>query len=87
VLSLRCENEARVFCEARVLHVIVMVDPSSQARSQPVDEGLGQLFEAAARSFRRERNIEHYDAALQISGLRQFSRGSEGELGSQVSLL
>jgi hypothetical protein len=38
-------------------HVIMVVDPRSEATTQLVDERLGDLFESPARRFGRKRNV------------------------------
>ena len=61
--------------------MIVMVDPSGQARSEAVDERPRELVETAAR-LRSEREIEDDDAALEIARFRQLARSSEFKMRS-----
>ena len=82
VLGLGREHEARIAGVLRVQHVVVVIDPRGEARAEAVDEGLGELVEAAARGLRREGDVEHDDAPAQLGGAGKLSGRGEGELGS-----
>ena len=63
--------------------MIVMVDPRGESRTEAVDERLRELVETAAR-FRREREIEDDDAALQITRFWKLARRRKFEMRSHV---
>lgn len=80
VLGLRRKDEPRIVAIERVHHMIVVIDPARQPRTELLDERSRDFLEAAARGLRRERYVEHDHAPFQIAGARQLARRREGEI-------
>src|SRR6185295_6871413 len=79
VLGFRRQHEPRILRVARVLLVVVVIDPRREARAEPVDEGLRDLLEAAARGLGCERHIDDHDAPRERGCFGQLPRRGEGE--------
>lgn len=79
VLGLLREHEARIGGEARVLVVVVVIDPGPQPVAQRLDERQGDLLEPRAQA--GEGHVDHHDPAGKLLSFRQLARRGEGEGG------
>ena len=73
VKGLGRQNEARVVRILRMVVVIVVVNPGSQALAEAIDEWLRDLVKAAAGRLRRERDVENDHATHQIFRSGEFA--------------
>lgn len=74
LLCLRGKHEARIVTKALVLGVVVVIDPSYEARAQTQDEREGDLGETTTGSLGRERQVEHNNPAGEVTVARELSR-------------
>lgn len=82
VLGLGGEDEPRIAGKRRVVNAVVVIHPGPEAGAEPVDEGEGDGLKARAARLGGEGDIEDRDAASEVSGSGELSRGSERKLGA-----
>lgn len=85
MLCFGCEHESRIVREASMFHVVVMIDPSSEALAQTVDELERGGTKSVASIHTSERNIKNNHPAAQLRGIGQLARCSKSNLGSHGS--
>jgi hypothetical protein len=81
MLSLGCKHEALIAAKAGMLSMVVMINPTRQARAEFVDESQRCFGEPLAQPVGRECKIENNDASDEIGGPWQFTGACKDQSG------